>query len=68
LDVSQLDEEGRAVLRALGRRPVHADNLARTLGVPIMRVQHVLLELLVAGLVREPTPGRYAKNPDLRPR
>jgi DNA processing protein len=72
LDVSQLDEEGRAVLRALGRRPVHADNLARALGVPIMRVQHVLLELLVAGLVREPTPGRYAlhtvKNPELRPR
>ena len=62
LDVSHLDEEGRAVLRALGQRPVHADNLARALGVPIMRVQHVLLELLVMGLVREPTPGRYARN------
>ena len=68
LDVSHLDEEGRAVLRAQGRRPVHADNLARALGVPIMRVQHVLLELLVMGLVREPTPGRYARNLDQPPR
>ena len=68
LDVSHLDDEGRAVLRALGRRPVHADNLARALGVPIMRVQHVLLELLVMGLVREPSPGRYARNPNQRPR
>jgi DNA processing protein len=64
LDVNQLDEECRAILHALGRRPVHADNLARALGVPIMRVQHRLLELLVLGLVRESTPGRYAKNPE----
>lgn len=62
LDVSQLDEQGRAVWRALGTRPVHADNLARTLGVPIMRVQHALLELLVLGLAVEPSPGRYARK------
>ena len=68
LDVSHLDDEGRAVLQALGRRPVHADNLARALGVPIMRVQHALLELLVLGLVREPTPGRYARNLENLPR
>src|SRR5262249_31387878 len=30
LDVSQLDDQGRAVLGALRSRPVHADNLART--------------------------------------
>jgi DNA processing protein len=62
LDVSQLDDQGRAVWRALGTRPVHADNLARTLGVPIMRVQHALLELLVLGLAVEPSPGRYARK------
>lgn len=62
LDVSHLDDDGHAVLGALGRRPMHADNLARALGVPIMRVQQALLELLVMGLVREPTPGRYVRN------
>ena len=67
-DVSQLDEQSRAVLRALGARPMHADNLARTLGVPIMRVQHALLELLVLGLATEPSPGRYARKSELTAR
>lgn len=68
IDVSQLDDEGRAVLRALGARPVHADNLAQRLGVPIMRVQRALLELLILGFATEPRPGCYAKNPEPRPR
>jgi DNA processing protein len=62
--VGQLDSEVRAVWDALGRRPRHPDDLAATLGLPIMSVQRFLLELLLQGAVVELAPGRYARNRD----
>lgn len=62
IQVAGLDEDGRAVWAALGRRAGHPDQIAASLGLPIMRVQRALLQLLLQGLAIERTPGRYARN------
>jgi predicted Rossmann fold nucleotide-binding protein DprA/Smf involved in DNA uptake len=57
-----LDEDGRTVWTALGRRAGHPDAIAASLGLPVVRVQRALLQLLLMGLAIESTPGRYARN------
>jgi DNA processing protein len=61
IHVDELDEDGRAVLERLGRRPLHPDELASSLGLPITRVQPALLSLLLLGLVEE-REGRYQRT------
>jgi DNA processing protein len=67
-DFNDLDEDGRTVLGALGRRPCHPDKLAAALGLPIMRIQQALLHLLLLGLAVERGHGEYARNKKTRPR
>jgi DNA processing protein len=62
LHVDGLDEDGRGVWDALGPMARHPDEIAAALGLPIMRVQRVLLQLLLQGWAVEHTPGRYAKK------
>jgi DNA processing protein len=62
IHVDGLDEDGRAVWGALGRKARHPDDIAASLGLPIMRVQRALLQLLLQGLALERTTGRYARN------
>jgi DNA processing protein len=61
-DVEHLDDDSRAVWRALRRRAQHADNLATRLDLPIMSVHQALTQLLIAGLAVERAPGRYARQ------
>jgi DNA processing protein len=61
IHVDELDEDGRAVLERLGRRPLHPDELCSSLGLPITRVQPALLSLLLLGLVEE-REGRYQRS------
>jgi DNA processing protein len=64
-DVEHLDDDSRAVWRALQRRAQHADNLAARLRLPIMSVHQALTQLLLLGLAVERAPGRYARlTPD----
>jgi DNA processing protein len=64
-DVEHLDDDSRAVWRALQRRAQHADNLAARLRLPIMSVHQALTQLLILGLAVERSPGRYARlHPD----
>lgn len=59
---NDLDEDGRAVLSALGSRPTHPDKLAGELDLPIIRVQQALLQLLLLGLAAERGHGAYVRN------
>jgi DNA processing protein len=62
LEGSEMDPDSRLVWRSLGSRPLHPDELAATLGMHVMKVQHVLLQLLLLGLVTERGSGRYSKS------
>jgi DNA processing protein len=62
MHVDGLDEDGRAVWGALGQRARHPDDLAASLGLPVMRIQRSLLQLLLQGLAVERAGGRYARN------
>ncbi|ACL66223.1 DNA protecting protein DprA [Anaeromyxobacter dehalogenans 2CP-1] len=53
-----LDDRGTALLRALGRRPRHADELAREAGIPVGAALAGLLTLELEGLC-EQRPGHY---------
>jgi DNA processing protein len=61
-DFKDLDEDARAVLGALGPKACHPDKLAAELGLPIIRIQQALLELLLLGVAVERGPGSYARN------
>jgi len=52
-----------SVLRGLGARPRHPDEIARSAGIPVERVQRALLGLLLAGRVDERDGGRYVTAP-----
>ena len=67
-DSDELDGETRRVLRALGRTPTHPDKLAMALGLPIIRVQQVLLQLLLTGQAAERGHGGYIRTTKPRPR
>jgi predicted Rossmann fold nucleotide-binding protein DprA/Smf involved in DNA uptake len=60
-DFKDLDEDSRAVHRALGRTPTHPDKLAVELDLPIIRVQQALLQLLLLGAVAERGHGMYVR-------
>lgn len=62
LDVSELDDECRSVLRKLGSKPLHPDELAAALGMHVMKVQQALLQLLLLGLATERDSGRYSNH------
>jgi len=59
LENQALDDLHRAVLGALSRRPVHIDELGRTLGLPIEDVQYALFGLILMGLAEERHHGVY---------
>ena len=61
--VNDLDAETRVVLEGLSRVAKHPDELSSALGLPAMKVQRALLQLLLHGLAVERAPGRYARNP-----
>jgi DNA processing protein len=61
--VDTLDADEQAVLGGLSRAPKHPDELSATLGLPAMKVQRALLQLLLQGLAVERGSGRYARNP-----
>ncbi len=61
-DPEAIDDDERRVLKVLRRRPVHPDEVACTAGMPVWRVQEVLLTLMLNGIVEERTDGRYAKT------
>lgn len=67
-DSGELDSEVRRVLRALGRTPTHPDKLAMALGLPIIRVQQALLQLLLLGQAAERGHGAYIRTTKPRPR
>lgn len=57
-ELPALDDRGSALLRALGRRPRHADELAREAGIPVGAALAGLLTLELEGLC-EQRPGHY---------
>ncbi len=61
-DFNELDDVAQTVLRALGGRPRHPDELASALGMRIMTIQQALLQLLLQGLASEQGPGAYVKR------
>ena len=63
-DPEKLDEVSRAVLAALGHRPTHPDELARSTRFSPAVVQHALLTLVLEGAVGEHRPGRYVRIAD----
>ncbi len=63
-----LDADGKAVMSSLGPRGRHVDEIARTVGLPVARVQHALLELRLLGLIKEQGSGRYARARPFPPR
>lgn len=61
-----LDGDEGQVLGALGRRPLHPDEIARLTGLPVDRVQRALLGLLLDGRVDDRDGGRYVTAPRMR--
>ncbi len=59
-DIAMLDQDGQAVLRALGTRGRHPDEIAATLGMGAARVRGTLLVLELAGLVVD-ADGAYLR-------
>lgn len=59
LENQTLDDLHRTVLRGLSRRPVHIDELGRSLGLPIEDVQYALFGLILMGLAEERGRGVY---------
>ena len=60
-DFDNLDEHTRAVLRSLRKRAGHPDELSASLGLPILRVQQSLGQLVLLGLAVPRGDGRYAR-------
>lgn len=58
-------DEG-SVLAALGRTPLHPDEVARITGISVERVQRALLGLLLDGRVDDRDGGRYVTAPRMR--
>lgn len=56
---NDVDADSRAVLAQLGRRARHVDEVAREAGLPISRVQAVLLRLHLRGVVEDRGGGRF---------
>lgn len=63
---SDLDGDEGLVLGALGSRPLHPDEIARSTGLPVDRVQRALLGLLLEGRVDDRDGGRYVTAPRMR--
>ncbi len=57
--IAGLDDDGAAVLAALGARARHVDELAAQVGLSAERVQRAVLLLLLQGLAEERDGGRY---------
>lgn len=56
---NDVDADSRAILAQLGRRARHVDEVARGAGLPISRVQAVLLRLHLRGVVEDRGGGRF---------
>ena len=56
----ELDADGRRILRALGARARHVDELVRATGWEVARIQRALLCLLLSGCVEERAGARWA--------
>jgi DNA processing protein len=56
-----VDDDERAVLRALSRTPIDPDVLARHVGVDVSVLQRLLLSLEISGLVARDLAGAYYK-------
>ncbi|MGY4707871.1 DNA-processing protein DprA [Candidatus Bipolaricaulota sp. J31] len=57
----ELEDEARVVYEALAGEPLNAEEIAGKTGLPYALVTKVLLELSLAGLVRECPGGRYLR-------
>jgi DNA processing protein len=58
-DFSDLSQLEQSILRHLGGRARHADELCQRTGIPAFQVQQSILQLLVRGLIEERPGGRY---------
>ena len=58
-DFSDLTQAEQTILRSLGGRARHAEDLCQRTGIPAFEVQQSILRLLVRGLVEEKPGGRY---------
>jgi DNA processing protein len=58
----RLDDDERAVVDALSRGPLAADELCEVSGLPAARAQRALLMLLLSKVIHEVGSGRYARR------
>ncbi len=65
---SSLTQAEETILRALGSRARHPEDLCQRTGIPAFEVQQSILRLLVRGLVDEKPGGRYRRcRPSRKP-
>lgn len=57
----ELGEDESALLRALDRGPLDADELCQAAALPAPRVQRAILMLLLSGVIQEVGGGRYGR-------
>jgi DNA processing protein len=58
-DFKDLTQSEQTILRSLGGRSRHAEDLCQRTGIPAFEVQQSILRLLVRGLLEEKPGGRY---------
>ena len=58
-DSNQLTQPEQTILRSLGGRARHAEDLCQRTGIPAFEVQRSILRLLVRGLIEEKPGARY---------
>jgi DNA processing protein len=59
IDFSDLTQPEQTILRSLGGRARHAEDLCQRTGIPAFEVQRSILRLLVRGLIEEKPGARY---------
>ncbi len=60
-DFDQLSQPQQMILKSLGGRARHPDELCQRTGIPAFQVQQSILQLLVRGLIEERPGGRYRR-------
>jgi DNA processing protein len=60
-EIQGLDEDQKAIVRALQKAPLDADELCEHSGLPAPRVQRAVLMLLLSKVIHEVGSGRYER-------